>query len=120
KDCTFDAVHRWSYTAFRNCQADPAGAAGDHSHGDVVGSVLALASGSACCCEAGVDGAAGTAPPAAPSSDGEGAASSNCFFFFFARSFFPPPRKLLIILLKSRPTKRSIKFVLGRSIVPPT
>src|SRR5437016_3910472 len=47
-------------------------------------------------------------------------ASSICFFFCFARSFFPPPKKLLIILLRSRPTSLSIRFVLGRSIVPPT
>src|SRR4030095_3116983 len=107
KDSSFDTVHRRSHTALRNCQANPAGAAGDHSHGDEAGVGVAVASGSASCGKAEVDGAAGTA-------------SSICFFFFFARSFFPPPKKLLIILLRLRPTSLSIKFVLGRSIVPPT
>src|SRR5437868_13866598 len=106
KDSSFDTVHRRSHTALRNYQANPAGAAGDHSHGEEAGVGVTVASGSASCGEA-VDGAAGTA-------------SSICFFFFFARSFFPPPKKLLIILLRSRPTSLSIRFVLGRSIVPPT
>src|SRR5580704_6715057 len=107
KDSSFDTVHCRSHTALRNCQANSAGAAGDHSHGEEAGVGVAVASGSASWGEAEVDGAAGTA-------------SSVCFFFFFARSFFPPPKKLLIILLRSRPTSLSIKFVLGRSIVPPT
>src|SRR6266478_1553833 len=107
KDSSFDTVHRRSHATLRNCQANSAGGAGDHSHGEEAGVGVTVASGSASCGEAEVDGAAGTA-------------SSICFFFFFARSFFPPPKKLLIILLRSRPTSLSIKFVLGRSIVPPT
>src|SRR6266545_211108 len=120
KDSGFNAVHCWPYTAFGNCQAEPAGAAGDHSHGDEAGVGDAIALGSASCGEAEAGGTAGAPLPASAGSGDMGAASSICFFFFFARSFFPPPRKLLIMLLRSRPTSRSIRFVLGRSIVPPT
>src|SRR5439155_26179131 len=120
KDSSFDTVHRRSHTPFRNCQANSTGAAGDHSHGEEAGVGVAVASGSASCGEAELDGAAGTALPASLRSGVAGAASSICFFFFFARSFLRPPKKLLIILLRSRPTSLSIKFVLGRSMVPPT
>ena len=37
KDCRFYAVHGRSHTALGNCQADPAGTAGDHPHGDETG-----------------------------------------------------------------------------------
>src|SRR5207248_7299662 len=84
KDSSFDTVHRWSHTPFRNCQANSTGAAGDHSHGEEAGVGVAVASGSVSSGEAEVDGAA-----------------SIGFFFFFARSFFRPPNKLLIILLMS-------------------
>src|SRR5262249_29291795 len=120
KDSSFDTVHCWSHPTLRNCQADSAGAAGDHSHGEEAGPGVAVASGNASCGEVEVDGAAGIALPASAGSGVAGAASSICFFFFFARSFFPPPKKLLIIPLRSRPTSLSIKFVLGRSMVPPT
>src|SRR5205814_9912064 len=120
EDSSFDTAHRRSHTPFRNCKANSTGAAGDHSHGEEAGVGVAVASGSASCGEAELDGAAGTALPASLRSGVAGAASSICFFFFFARSFLRPPKKLLIILLRSRPTSLSIKFVLGRSMVPPT
>src|SRR5204863_8959156 len=81
KDSRFDAVHCRADTALRNCQADSAGAAGDHPHGDVNGLGVAVASGSA----------------ASGDKDGEGTAvitSSTRFFFFFGRSFLP--RKNLV------------------------
>ena len=37
KDGGLDAIHCGSHTAIGNCQADPAGAAGDHPHGDRTG-----------------------------------------------------------------------------------
>src|SRR6516225_845704 len=106
KDSRLYAVHCGADTAFRNCQADPAGAAGDHPHGDATGLGVVVASGRAA--SGGKEG------------DGSGIlTSSTGFFFFFGRSFFPP-KKLLSMLLMSRPTTCSTKFVLGRSIVPPT
>src|SRR5215813_11074832 len=106
KDSGLDAVHCRSHTALGNRQTDPAGAAGDHSHGDATGVGVPVPSGSAFS-----DGAEGVGEA--------GIASSSGFLFFFGRSLFPP-KKLLIILLRSRPTSRSIKFVLGRSTVPLT
>src|SRR5262245_8537358 len=106
EDSSFDAVHRRANTALGNCQADSAGAAGDHPHGDATGLGVAVASGSA----------------ASGGKEGDGiavVASSTAFFFFFGRSFFPP-KKLLSMPLRSRPTTCSTRFVLGRSIVPPT
>src|SRR5215470_8616950 len=120
EDSSFDAVHRRSHTALRNCQADSAGTAGDHSHGDGAGVGVALTSGSTSCGKGEVDGAAGIAFPASAGCGAAGSTSSSRFFFFFPRSFFPPPKKLLIILLRSRPTNLSIRLVLGLSMVPPT
>src|SRR6266568_3808268 len=104
KDRSFDAIHRRSNTVLRNGQADAAGAAGDYSHGD----------------ETGVAAGCGGASSEAAEGEGMGVSDSACFCFFFCRSVFPAPNKLLIILLRSRPTSRSIKFVLGRSMLPPT
>src|SRR5215475_12472116 len=67
KDCSFDAVHCWSHTAFWNCQADSAGTAGDHSHGDEAGVGVAAPSGKASSGGAEVAGAPGTTlPPSLP------------------------------------------------------
>src|SRR5206468_8855439 len=101
KDSRFDAIHCRTDNALWNCQADSAGAAGDHPHGDATGLGVALASGSA----------------ASGAKEGDGTAvvaSSTGLFFFFGRSFFPP-KKLLSMLLMSLPTTCSTKFVLGRS-----
>src|SRR5437667_8431869 len=106
KDGSFDAIHGRSHTALGNGQADPAGAAGDHPHGDAIGVAVAVGWGSASSGEVADDGTAGLA-------------SSICFFFFFDRFLFPP-NKLLSILLRSRPTSRSTKFVIGRSTLPTT
>src|SRR5262249_18736323 len=104
KDSRFDAVHCRADTVLRNCQADSAGAAGDHPHGDATGVGVAVDSGSAA--SGGIEG------------DGSAViAFSAGLFFFFGRSFFPPKR-LLSMLLMSRPTTCSTKFVLGRSTVP--
>src|SRR5204863_9618985 len=81
KDSRLDAVHCRADTALRNCQADSAGVAGDHPHGDATGLGVAVASGSA----------------ASGDKDGEGTAviiSSTRLFFFFGRSFLP--RKNLV------------------------
>ena len=43
EDSRFDAVHRRANTVLRNCQADSAGAAGDHPHGDATGLGVAVA-----------------------------------------------------------------------------
>src|SRR5256885_15677678 len=92
KDSSFDTVHRRSHPTLRNCQANPAGAAGDHSHGEEAGVGVTVASGSASCGEAEVDGAAGTA-------------FSICFFFFFFRSFFSPPEKVFVTFLNFGPPR---------------
>src|SRR5262249_31314423 len=119
----------WADAALRNCQADAAGAAGDHPHGDATGVGVAVASGSAASGGKEGDGSAPVAlsasPPASPlpgaglRSGVAGAASSTAFLFFFG-SFFFPTKKVFRMLLMSRPTTCSIKFVLGRSTVPPT
>src|SRR4030095_10727955 len=106
KDRGFNAIHCWPDTTLGNRQADAAGAAGDHSHGDGVGVVARFS---------GVSSGA---------VDGEGVVvdviASVRFFFFFDRSVFPTPNRRLIILPRSRPTNWSIKFVLGLSTLPPT
>src|SRR6266568_2034297 len=116
KDCGFDAIHCRANSAFWNCQANSAGAAGDHSHGDETG--VAVGGG---CASSGIGVVSREGVCAAPEGEGAaGATASARFFFFLGRSVFPPPNKLLIILLRSRPTSLSIRFVPGRSIVPPT
>src|SRR5438270_13133579 len=52
EDSCFDTVHRRSHTTLRNCQANPAGAAGDHSHGEEAGVGVTVASGSVTSSEA--------------------------------------------------------------------
>src|SRR5205085_8625179 len=47
KNSGLDTVHCRSHTALGNSQADPAGAAGDHPHGDAMGLGVGLASGKA-------------------------------------------------------------------------
>src|SRR4029077_5649880 len=43
KDGSLDAIHCRSHTALGNCQADPAGGAGDHPHGETTGVGVAVA-----------------------------------------------------------------------------
>jgi hypothetical protein len=64
KDGRFHPIHCWSHSTFRNCQADSAGAAGDHSHGEGAGVAVAVASGGVSRGEAEVDGTIGIALPA--------------------------------------------------------